>query len=533
MQADALDFSRLTIQDRIVLAALMKEIERRQSARVDRMARREHYARYPEEYFTDILGIPREHLEWSMLPAYKRHEWDGDKDPFMRVLHNLRDSKWTAIESATGTGKTFLLACVVFWFLDCFEQSKVVTTAAKQAQLEAHLWAEIAKLYPLFGQGRMGADMSISMEPHKKFPSWYALGMVAGVRAGEDVAAKAQGFHAEHMLIICDETTGIDPAVVDAFQLTSTAPHNIILAVGNPNHQFDTLHKFGKQKGVSLVRISAFDHPNVVLDNPSFIPGATTRTGIERLRSRFISEDNPLYLSRARGICPQSSTDSVIRLEWCYASTSAAFVDGLPALGVDVANSELGDLAAICRGKGNRAEHLDAFQCPNAGKLGTQVYQTASEWDITAHYIAVDGVGVGAATVNKLKEYGLHVYTCLGGPVKRAGSVEEFNSLRSQMWWKMRTDLENGRVILPEDEELFAQLIEPRWQPRGTKIAVEPKDEVRKRLGASPDKADAVVYWNWIRQPVRGTPVDSGGTKHTESSAPQRGRLPSSVWSRK
>jgi hypothetical protein len=35
-------------------------------------------------------------------------------------------------------------------------------------------------------------------------------------------------------------------------------------------------------------------------------------------------------------------------------------------------------------------------------------------------------------------------------------------------------------------------------------IKVESKEEIKKRLGRSPNKGDAVIYWNWVR---RRTPV--------------------------
>lgn len=34
-------------------------------------------------------------------------------------------------------------------------------------------------------------------------------------------------------------------------------------------------------------------------------------------------------------------------------------------------------------------------------------------------------------------------------------------------------------------------------------VTLESKDDIRKRLGRSPDRADAVVYWNWVRPRTR------------------------------
>jgi len=39
----------------------------------------------------------------------------------------------------------------------------------------------------------------------------------------------------------------------------------------------------------------------------------------------------------------------------------------------------------------------------------------------------------------------------------------------------------------------------PKWTTRSGKIVVQPKEEIRKKLGRSPNKGDAAVYWNWVR----------------------------------
>ena len=54
-------------------------------------------------------------------------------------------------------------------------------------------------------------------------------------------------------------------------------------------------------------------------------------------------------------------------------------------------------------------------------------------------------------------------------------------------------------LALPEDARLLAELTAPRWKLRGTTILIESKDELRKRLGASTDRAD-VVAMLWARR---------------------------------
>lgn len=491
---------------------------------------RQFYAANPVEYISDRLGVRKEMIDWSLLDEYESHKWDGTENPLKTVLTALAEGKWVGVESATSTGKTFLGACIVLWFLECFKNSIVVTSAPKQDQLSLHIWKEITKLFAMFGKGEL-TTLRLRMVPNSD--EWVALGFVAGIKANEESSTKAQGFHAEHMLIILEETPGIPQQIITAFQNTCTAPHNLMLAFGNPDHQLDNLHRFCKLPNVTHVRISAFDHPNVVLDDANYIPGATSRMGLKRMLDRYGDEMNPLYRSRARGISPAQGQDSLIRLEWCYTAVerSAQIAetqtdpDRPDALGVDVANSENGDKAAIAKGRGCRLIRVDDFQCEDANQLGKRdVYTLMRQHDISPYMVGVDGVGVGAGTVNALKEAGYAIRN-LGGadsPIEQ-GTEEEFNNLRSQMYWQLREDLRNGVVGFPQDEELFADLITPKWFTRNGKIVVESKEDIRKRLGHSPNKGDAVVYWNWVRHTSGGGKIVISTRRRRESEKMLRG----------
>lgn len=73
------------------------------------------------------------------------------------------------------------------------------------------------------------------------------------------------------------------------------------------------------------------------------------------------------------------------------------------------------------------------------------------------------------------------------------------------MWWKLREalDPEGGqdeKLMLPDDPRLLAELTTPRWKLTGTDILIESKDDIKKRVGGSPDRAD-VVCQLWHRKP--------------------------------
>lgn len=484
---------------------LRAELLRRRQGRADVA-----YKQDPVGWMVDRLGVRPETIRWSQNPGYAGHRWDGDRDPLAKALEALAEGQDVGVESGTGTGKTYVLgACTVLWFLACFEDAVVVTMAPKEDQLRLHCWKEIRRLWPRFQRHFPDAEISdlrIRMRPGQD--SWGAAGFACGVDAGAESATRAQGFHARDMLFVLEESPGIAPPIWVAIENTSTSPHNLRLALGNPDHQQDPLHQFCLLPGVTHVRVSALDYPNVVTGH-EVVPGAVGPAAIERRRRKY-GEDSRLYQSRVRGISPTESAEALIRRAWCLEAVARygdrALREGRPALGVDVANSEAGDRAAIARGRGACVLEVASFPCPDASKLGTKVATEIRALRVDPLHVGVDAVGVGASTVNKLRELGYSIEALNGGERPKAlGAVlgteeEEYNNLRSQMHWQLRVDLQHGLVALPDDPELIDDLTTPRWETRGGKIVVESKEEIRKRLGRSPDKGDAVVYWNWARE---------------------------------
>ena len=76
-----------------------------------------------------------------------------------------------------------------------------------------------------------------------------------------------------------------------------------------------------------------------------------------------------------------------------------------------------------------------------------------------------------------------------------------FINMRAQAWWGMRDALDpeyGARIALPPSPSLKRELCAPTFTVKpGSKIQVESKDDIRKRLGHSTDEADAVIMANW------------------------------------
>lgn len=536
------------------LAALKERFRARaQAERESRKARgvwkgvqRAHieYQTRPLDWIVEKLGVPEHTLRWSLNPGYDKHKWDGTADPMIVVLDALAASTDCGVESATGTGKTFLAACVTLWFLATFEDSIVEQWAPKEDQLLTKVWKEIGDLWPAFEKLFPDAELLpasgiIRMRPaDENREKWAASAKVAGVGAGEEAATKAQGSHAEHMLIITEETPGINPAIMKSLDMTRTDDHNLHLALGNPDHRQDPLHTFCVREHVVHVRISALDHPNIV-SGLRVVPGAI---GPKRLAERTseYGKGSRLYNSRIRGISPAESAEALIEWAWCVEAAKRWSAKDHPemragslGLGADVAWSENGDKAAVAYFQGRCVTNVISMPCPDPNAFARDYIHTqiASVTDpVDPRYIGIDPIGGGAGSVNELKRLGSKVRhlggankavpgldtdtlwseteTDLEGRLRPSGpkviDAQRFNNLRSQIWWTLREDLRLGRLALPNDEELFQDLTTPEWQPKNGVICVEKKEEIVKRLKRSPDKGDAVAYGNFVR---RRTPL--------------------------
>ena len=119
--------------------------------------------------------------------------------------------------------------------------------------------------------------------------------------------------------------------------------------------------------------------------------------------------------------------------------------------------------------------------------------------------IFIDVGGIGASAYDSAKQI-RHNVTPVNfssapteGATDRSGQFQ-FLNLRAEIWWKMREALDPASgedVALPYDLELLGDLCSARYKEVGGKIQIEDKDTIRRRLGRSPDKGDAVVMTYW------------------------------------
>lgn len=179
--------------------------------------------------------------------------------------------------------------------------------------------------------------------------------------------------------------------------------------------------------------------------------------------------------------------------------------DPLDALGVDVARGG-SDQTVLAPRRGTWFAPLikkDGKETPDGESVKIFVLQNLNG-DLQAT-INVDIIGVGSSAYDSLAYYesedGQHLnamginFSSATKAWDRSGMLAMRN-IRAAAYWGLREALDPVKgddLALPDDPELMADLVAPRWKLSVSGIQIESKDEIKKRLGRSPDCGDAVV----------------------------------------
>ena len=98
----------------------------------------------------------------------------------------------------------------------------------------------------------------------------------------------------------------------------------------------------------------------------------------------------------------------------------------------------------------------------------------------------------GAGTTDKARRMGLPVMAV--NFARRASQAKRFANLRAECYWTVRELLREGKMQLPADPMLLADLTAPKYAPDPYgRILIESKDDIRNRLGRSPDAGDGLA----------------------------------------
>jgi hypothetical protein len=382
----------------------------------------------------------------------------------------------------------------------------VVTTAPTFPQVRAILWRYIRRMHSAGGlPGRVNQTEWLIGEE-----------LVAFGRKPSDYSESAfQGIHAPFVLVIIDEACGVKPQLWVAADALTTNDGCRILAIGNPDSSASEFKKVCTPgSGWHVIQISAFDSPNLTGEKvaPAVAQALVSRAWVEEKLAEW-GEDNPVYRSKVLGEFSEDSEWQVVRSSDVAACRIApdrepAATELLPVeLGVDVGGG--GDETVVRERRGRHAGREWRAQTDRPEKIAPMVIHAINETGATS--VKVDSIGVGFGVIGELRNRRLHGVQVHGVNVgEKASQPAKFVNLRAELWWEVGRGLsERGDWDLSgmdNADSTVAQLLEPQWDSDPTgRVRVEKKDEVIKRLGRSPDNADALLlaYFQPPRAKIR------------------------------
>ena len=406
-------------------------------------------------------------------------EWQAE------ALNALANSSRVAIRSGHGVGKTALESWAVLWFLFTRPFSKIPCSAPTIRQLYDILWSELSKWLkrsPILENLFEWQKTKLSLRSRQA--DWFAIARTAA--RPENMA----GFHAEHLLFVLDEASGIDDAIFEAIEGALTGGDNKLLICGNPtkNSGFFKRAFYEDRELYHTLKVSSADS------------GRVSDEFCQRLMKQY-GADSDVVRVRVLGEFPKTEADGLIALELVEAAMTRDPVElGDLVIGVDPAR--FGDDETVIQPRiGNTALKFENYRKADTMTTVAHVLQKVRElmtkYKLGTAIINVDEGGLGAGVVDRLREVmreqnlRVTINGCNNGGKARDQNYANFVT---ECYFTLRDRLTAGEIILPRDDELAAQLTTRKYLLTSSdKFILEDKKTYKKRIGRSPDRADALA----------------------------------------
>lgn len=403
----------------------------------------------------------------------------AEPDPWqLEALQAMDRGEHIAAKSGHGVGKTTLMAWGVIQTVACFPYCKVPCTAPTQHQLRDLLWAEIAYWINRSPLKHLLTWTATTLSPKGKEESWFA------VARSSSKAENMAGFHAPKLRFFIDETSGVLDFIMQVVDgALSTEGAQIVMA-SNPTqisgYFYDAFHKNRSQ--FYTMTISSEDSPRVSKDYPSM------------MASKW-GKDSDIYRVRVQGEFPQAEAKGFISLSTVEAAVTRwpdYADDGVVEIGLDVARYGDDETVFAVR-HGNKVVSIESHRGWATTQTTGRALQLIREHKATA--IKIDDASMGGGVTDQLRENQEVGCTYKVIAINFGGAGDKhYDNYSAVMWADVRDLLQVGDIALPDDEDLIAQLTTRRYTITSKgRIALERKEDMKRRGLPSPDRADAVV----------------------------------------
>lgn len=469
------------------------------------------------EFAHDILGIEL----WSLDPSINDPESGGQ----VEICQACATHERVAVASGQKIGKTTVEAVVALCDYCSFDDMRVVMTATTGHQVDEVFWREL-----MIRRTRAGKcvdclkkdpfDREIPRPcPHSAFIDGdmgqkARTGLKSGFREIYGLTANEGeallGISGANMRFIVDEASGVRDAIMRGLD-GNRAGGASFLMFGNPTKNegyfFDAFHE--KSKFWRTFNISSEHNPNA-LSGEKLIPGLATRGYIEERKEEW-GENSPEYTIKIKGRFAVHEAGCIFSIhaigeaESRWTETQAL---GRLYIGVDPAGaSGSGDESCFAPRRGRKLLELETARGLNADAHLVRILSIIGRHRIPGEQkpvVVIDREGsIGAELFGLLRDYVERNPEAFELVAVRAsdGAVRQpqiYDRMRDELAANLEGWLRDGGAIV-SDIKLEKELHALQWQQRARdgKLKVTAKDVIRKLLGRSPDRYDALALSCW------------------------------------
>lgn len=446
--------------------------------------------------------------------------WQAD------VLRAFPSNNRIGMKACKGPGKTCLLAWLAWNFLATRPYPKIAATSITGENLTDGLWTEMALWQgksPFLSKAFQWNKKRIVSREH--YQTWYMSSRTWSKSSDTNQQANTlAGLHADFQLFILDEVGGIPDSVMAAAEAgLATGIETKIIMAGNPTHLEGPLYRACTNERHLWFMVEISGDP----DDPKRAPRISIKWAREQIEK--YGKDNPWVMVNVFGKFPPSSLNALLGPD--EVSTAMGrhlrpdqYEFAQKRLGVDVARFG-DDCNVIFPRQGLAAFKFVEMRNARSNDIAARVAMAKGRWGSEMEF--VDGTGGwGSGVIDSLIQAG---YTpqeihFSGKPIDN----RYFNK-RAEMWFLMAEWVKRGGA-LPPDPHLVKELTAPTYTFYKGKFQLEEKDQIKERLGFSPDHADALALtFAWPEMPAAnpyGIPmVKTAGQVKSEYDPLEAGQL--------
>lgn len=431
--------------------------------------------------------------DWQLRALRKMKQHIADNQNRVRLGEDPELMK-IARASGRGIGKSAFIAWISLWMFSTIPSSTIIVSANTEQQLKSTTFPEIRKWATMAIHSRWFDHAAMSLRPADwlveamkrttKYDDayWYIQARLWSEEAPDAYA----GIHSQQgMAVLFDEASGIASCIWPVAQgyFTDKTVHRFWLAISNPRNPsgqfFDCFHGQGRD---------TWDTENIdareVTEND--------RTLYEDIITQY-GEDSDQARVEVYGQFPQTGDAQFIGRGLVDTASQREVHEDLGAplvIGVDPARFG-DDSAVICFRQGDDARSIawEVYPKLDLVELAEKVARAINRYNPDSVLIEGDGVGGGLIDILKASKYNVVEVKSGGG----AEDKDAYMNHRTEMWGRMR-DWLGARGCIPDDRKLMDDLAAPEYDYslKGQK-KLEPKERMKKRGFASPDRADALA----------------------------------------